>query len=277
MQAEAVKLFEQLKAELGKPNAQLKQCQDAYVKLKMMTAQIQLQMNSPSANADPQWTLFNREVLEAGANLALKLKDVPAFDRAMSQLTTFYYDANVQSGTISNNNKSSVPQSTRMYPLLGLHLLSCLLRSDNAAFHQAVECLDATELSNPNPYIKIAVQVEQSLMEGRYAAVKKLRQQVPAEEYGFFLDLLMDSIRDEIADCAEKAYDELPLTSAAVLMQQQSSQQVVKQMAQERNWNLVGDVIKFGDGSSQQELVNINSIGLMKNVLHYAREIERIV
>lgn len=55
-------------------------------------------------------------------------------------------------------------------------------------------------------------------MEGSYSKVWRSRDQVPREEYRFFVDGLMDTIRREIASCEEKAYDSLPLADAATLL-----------------------------------------------------------
>lgn len=41
---------------------------------------------------------------------------------------------------------------------------------------------------------------------------------MPREEYRFFVDGLMGTIRREIASCEEKAYDSLPLGDVATLL-----------------------------------------------------------
>lgn len=55
-------------------------------------------------------------------------------------------------------------------------------------------------------------------MEGSYSKVWHARQQVPAEEYKYFIDSLMGTIRNEIATCEESAYASLPLKDAATLL-----------------------------------------------------------
>src|SRR5690606_21278479 len=69
-----------------------------------------------------------------------------------------------------------------------------------------------------NIYIKHPIQVEQCLMEGSYGKVWNSRANVPAPEYVFFMDILMGTIRNEIASCSEKAYTSLPLADAATLL-----------------------------------------------------------
>jgi 26S proteasome regulatory subunit N12 len=48
---------------------------------------------------------------------------------------------------------------------------------------------------NDNPYIRHPVNLEQWLMEGSYSKVWNAREVAPAEEYGFFVDSLMGTIR----------------------------------------------------------------------------------
>jgi 26S proteasome regulatory subunit N12 len=56
-------------------------------------------------------------------------------------------------------------------------------------------------LISENIYIKHPVKIEQSLMEGSYSKVWNARQDVPAEEYLVFMDLLMQTIRFESVIC----------------------------------------------------------------------------
>lgn len=46
-----------------------------------------------------------------------------------------------------------------------------------------------------NIYIKHAIAIEQFLMEGAYNKVISSRKDIPAESYGYFMDLLMDTVR----------------------------------------------------------------------------------
>lgn len=73
-------------------------------------------------------------------------------------------------------------------------------------------------------------------MEGSYSKVWNAREEAPAEEYKFFVDSLMGTIRyvcgdghlndtdyirnyrNEIASCEEAAYESLPLKEAATLL-----------------------------------------------------------
>ncbi len=81
-----------------------------------------------------------------------------------------------------------------MFPLIGLNLLRLLAQTRIAEFHTQLELIDPEQLHS-NIYIKHPVQLEQWLMEGRYNKVWHARQDAPAQEYLFFVDMLMETIR----------------------------------------------------------------------------------
>ena len=62
--------------------------------------------------------------------------------------------------------------------------------------------LPCSELSNV--YIKHPVSLEQYIMEGSYNKVLSLKGNVPAESYNYFFDILLNTVREEIASCLEK-------------------------------------------------------------------------
>lgn len=121
-----------------------------------------------------------------------------------------------QFATIWNEN-SNLPPSSLKYNLIGLNLLCLLSQNRISDFHTALEQIEPEQLNN-NPAIQHPVKLEQSLMEGSYNRVWSSRSVVPAPEYLFFIDILMDTIRNEIASCSEKAYTSLPLSDAGTLL-----------------------------------------------------------
>lgn len=52
------------------------------------------------------------------------------------------------------------------------------------------------------------------------------KDNVPAESYNFFIDILLDTIRGEIAACMEKAYDKVTLNEAARMLHLNSMQAI---------------------------------------------------
>jgi 26S proteasome regulatory subunit N12 len=91
---------------------------------------------------------------------------------------------------------SALPHSEREYPIRGLNLIRLLIQNRIADFHTTLESLPlpADELI-ANPFIRHPVNLERWLMEGSYSKVWNAREEAPAEEYKFFVDSLMGTIR----------------------------------------------------------------------------------
>lgn len=119
-----------------------------------------------------------------------------------------------------------LPVSQRMFPLIGLNLLRLLAQSKIAEFHTEIESLDIDVILT-NIYIKHPVQVEECLMEGSYNKIWLAKSNVPAEEYLFFMDILVTTIQREIAACCEKAYESIPIADAATLLYFKNTEEVV--------------------------------------------------
>merc|ERR1712241_508466 len=147
--------------------------------------------------ANERELLVMREVFEIGAQYSVCAKDVPSFERYMSMLKSVYTD-----------QSKSLPESSRKYELLGLNLLCLLSQNRLSDFHTELELLPC-EILLENPYIANPVQLEQFIMEGKYNKVIDTRYNVPADSYKFFIDVLLVTIRDEIASCMEKAYEDI--------------------------------------------------------------------
>ena len=120
-----------------------------------------------------------------GAIWSIRARDVPSFDRYFSQLQTFYTDY-----------ASQLPPSPREFPIRGLNLIRLLTQNRIADFHTTLEALPlpADSLTS-NPFIAHPVNLERWLMEGSYSKVWNAREEAPAEEYKFFVDSLMGTIR----------------------------------------------------------------------------------
>ncbi|CAJ0647434.1 18004_t:CDS:2 [Entrophospora sp. SA101] len=143
-------------------------------------------------------------------------------------------------------------------------------------FHTALENIEPEQLLE-NDYIKHPVHLEQYLMEGSYNKVWNSRDKVPAPEYLFFIDILMETI-SEIASCSEKAYDNLPLSDAATLLfYNNNNQHEVSNFATERGWKINPEEKKIYFTTKDDNQVEIPSFNIIRQSLHYARELEKIV
>lgn len=163
-----------------------------------------------------------------------------------------------------------------MYQLLGLNLLSLLAQNRLAEFHTELELLPAKELQS-NVYIRHSVSLEQYLMEGNYNKVFLARGNVPADNYHFFMNILLDTLRDEIAACAEKAYEHISFSEATRILYFESEKDMAA-FAQKREWTLKEDKYYYFEPDPDKEMKQeIPAYKMIKNMLEYAKELERIV
>ncbi|KAL3897493.1 MAG: hypothetical protein SGPRY_013042, partial [Prymnesium sp.] len=164
---------------------------------------------APSAptSSQQQELLLAREILEHAALLSIKTMDIPAFERHVAQLRIYYTDC-----------ASVLPESQKQYPILGLNLLRLLAQNRIAEFHTELELIP-TPLQLTNIYIKFPAQLEQHIMEGSYNKVLSAKQDgLYSQEGMYFMDMLVDTVREEIAECSEKAYANIAATDLQSLL-----------------------------------------------------------
>merc|ERR1711862_605915 len=210
--------------------------------------------------------LIMREVFEIGAQYCVATKDAPSFERYMSMLKSIYTD---QSKTL--------PESSRMYELLGLNLLFLLSQNRLSDFHTELELLPP-EILLGNPYIENPVQLEQFIMEGKYNKVIDTRYNVPAESYKFFIDVLLVTIREEIASCMEKAYADIDVEECRKMLHLEKGE--LDKFVSDRNWSVdkKSKKIQFlhQEKKPSQEM-EVPSRELAAMAISYAKEMEKIV
>jgi len=212
--------------------------------------------------ANIQELAVSRDTLEIGAQYAVTVGDIPMFERYMAQLQTYYHDYSIK-----------LPESAFKYQLLGLNLLCLLAQNRVAEFHTELERLPGKEIQN-NVYIKHPVSLEQYIMEGSYNKVLLAKGNVPAESYNFFIDILMDTVRNEIASCLEKAYKDISCADAARMLSIPPGK--LMEYANSRKWEVVGDRLRYRQ-DNQQEDGGVPSLELANMAISYAREMEQIV
>ncbi|KAH9719085.1 26S proteasome non-ATPase regulatory subunit 8 [Citrus sinensis] len=206
-----------------------------------------------------------RDIYEHAVLLSVKVEDQDAFERDFFQLKPYYTDAGKR-----------LPPSPNEYMILGLNLLRLLVQNRIAEFHTELELLSSTALENP--CIKHAVELEQSFMEGAYNRVLSAKQNVPNETYGYFMDLLAKTVRDEIAGCSEKAYDYLSIKDARQMLLFTSDQELLEYVKEEHpEWEMKDGFVFFQKAKDSAPCKEIPSLQLINQTLSYARELERIV
>ncbi len=255
--------------------------------------------------------LLARQTLETGALLSIRLQQPDAFTRYYQQLLPFYELPDSSYQTSTNDLKSQRSKVT------GLYLLLLLTKGDYAGFHTVLEGLEVEQAGKGkglegDEFISYPVKLERWLMEGSYdrvwAATK--RDGVPSEEFGVFSEVsrpfknyygahtaskafrsimgteadfscqvLIGTIRDEIASCSEKAYPSLPIANAKNLLFLESEGSVVS-FAHGRGWVAKDGRIYFpqqqDDMRTEKEIL-VASGQVIENTIGYARELETIV
>lgn len=207
--------------------------------------------------------LLARNILETATLLSAKMNNFEAFERNITQLKPYY-----QSASFSN-----LQESPMQYTILGLNLLRLLANNQIADFHTELELIPTEMLDNT--YIKHPIQLEQYLMEGSYTKIIETRDNVPSPTYTHFMDDLVETVRNEIASCSEKAYPSLPVDQACKLFMFNSDQ--LKEFAEDRDWKINGNKIIFEIDTTEDEKEQIPATKVIGRTLLYARELERIV
>ncbi|KAL8945198.1 MAG: hypothetical protein Q9211_000279 [Gyalolechia sp. 1 TL-2023] len=235
----------------------------------------------PTPTTPAHILLLARQTLETGALLSIRLQQPDAFTRYYQQLLPFYEvpESSYQSG----NDKDSSSQRSKV---TGLYLLLLLTKGDYATFHTVLEGLEVEQAGKAqglegDEFISYPVKLERWLMEGSYDRVwgATKREGVPSEEFGVFSEVLIGTIRDEIASCSEKAYPSLPIVNAKNLLFLDSEGSVVE-FAQAKGWVVKDGRIYFPqsqeDMRTEKEIL-VASGQVIENTIGYARELETIV
>ncbi|KAI1959366.1 regulatory particle non-ATPase [Ophidiomyces ophidiicola] len=251
-----------------------------------------LQLNAliPTSSTPPQLFSLAREVLELGAITSIRRGDAPSFTRYYQQLQPFYDFERHIIATKGNPSQVDLQKSQRS-KITGLYLLLLLSMGNNTDFHTVLEGLvEEASIQGRNveddPYIKYSVELERSLMEGSYDKVwrETKLENVPSPDFGLFSDILIGTIRSEIADCSEKAYPSLPISNTKNLLFFNSEGAVIE-FAKERGWHLRDGRVYFPTQDEQSEHaapqtekeIVLTGGGVIENAIRYARQLETIV
>lgn len=203
-----------------------------------------------------------RHVLESATLLSILREDMTAFERSMIQLKIYYH--------------AGLEPSPLHYPILGTRLLQLLVENRMAEFHNELELLP--EQSRQDPNIAFAVKLEQYLMEGTYNKVLEARTNVPNPYFPFFLSQLLQTVRENIADCAEVAYQCLSLADAQKMLIFNSAAELSSYMQEDRTeWTVREGYVWFKAPEKSLGASDIPSLRLVGETLAYATELDRIV
>ena len=233
-------------------------------------------LDIPSNGTAPlESILLAANALELGVILSVADDlDMESFARNMSQLKPYY--ATLASYSSGSNSSSSNMTSQRKCHILGLNLMHLLVHNRLSEFHSELELLTDDEASTP--YVSFPITLERQLMVGSYDEVIAAGSAVPDPTYSYFMDSLLETVRDSIADCIEVSYKSMTLTDAVTMMKFTSLNELQDYLQDKReDWIVEGDSLTFQPPPLGSKAVDIPSMKLMAQSLSYATELERIV
>jgi 26S proteasome regulatory subunit N12 len=199
--------------------------------------------------------------LEFGVLLTVASGDLEAFSRNFAQLKPNYAQGS---------------PSERKAHMLGLNLMFLLVENRLSEFHAELELLSDHEAVNP--YVSFPIQLERQLMVGSYDELLSAHSRVPDPSYGLFMDRLLQTVRDSIADCVEVSYKTMKTNDAMTMMKFDSFEQLMDYIEECRDdWIVEDDIICFQPPPSGSKATDIPSMKLIAQSLSYATEMERII
>lgn len=199
------------------------------------------------------------EALEIGILLTVKDGDMDAFARNVAQIKPHY---------------AFLTTTPRKCHILGLNLMYLLVENRLSEFHAELELL--TEEEAQNAFVSFPINLERQLMVGMYSEVLNVEE--PDESFQFFVDNLLQTVRDSIADCVEVSYKTMKLTDAMTMMKFDSQSMLLEYVDNFRDdWIVQGDTLCFQPPPSGSKASDIPSMKLISQSLTYATEMERIV
>jgi 26S proteasome regulatory subunit N12 len=190
---------------------------------------------NPSASSSTRGEELSlaRDYLELGVLATAHQKDLAAFAVYFSQLQVYYSDLGAD----------ELSESPHYLMMLGLNLIRLLVCSRIAEFHSEMEKIPF-EVHGGNVYIRFAVELERYLMEGSYNKLLTSRKKVPANEYLPVVEMLEQTVRDEVANCIPQSYMQLSIPAAQRILMV-DTQDKVREIGEERKWTLSSDGTRF--------------------------------
>jgi len=268
------KKFQQLQQNLSGANPDLNACGAILNELKIFLLDLSFLPSTGQSVGKEEATLA-RQILEQGCFWGIKKGDIASFDRFYAQLKHYYFDLNTDGEQLQYRNE-----------LIGAYLLSLLSQNRNSEFHIELEVLDPSLVHSHNKnndttdsFLRYPVLLEQYLIEGSTNKFfKACLEESPSDSYKFFTNILVQTVRGDIADCVEKSFISLPLSDAKRVLFI-SDDNTLQALAAEKKWT-VGEqngVKCYNFEKEPPKVEVIPSKSLIKKSLAYAKEMERIV
>lgn len=97
---------------------------------------------------------------------------------------------------------------------MGLYLMFLLAKGRIHDFHTEMEQMEDLE----NRYVKFPIELERDVIEGRFSKVWSAKKDAPNDQYLFFFESLLLTIRKDIGACLQSSYQSLSQEEAAKLL-----------------------------------------------------------
>ncbi|KAH8270555.1 hypothetical protein KR018_011535, partial [Drosophila ironensis] len=259
-------LYNELKAEWSKINPNMTTCArllDGF-KLELVRSGFGSPQSAISSRQRDQ-IIRAREMLEIAVEHSIQIKDYAAFERYMSQLNTYYYDYD-----------KLLESSQNMHKFMGLNLLYMLATNRIADFHIELERLPSALLLH-NSFIMPVLDLENYYMEGRYNKILQAKKSMPSEIYSNFMDILVNTAREEIASCMEKSYLKMNPKQAAQRLGLRAGGTEFIDLAKKRKWTLDAEGNYDYAGLHTRPIEDVPARDIATQNLTYAHELEKIV
>ncbi|KAH8405353.1 hypothetical protein KR222_006055, partial [Zaprionus bogoriensis] len=260
--------YKELKEEWTKATPNLGRCSQLLELVKLEMARVGITgIQKPETLKESQKADLHtsREMLEIAIEHSIKVNDNAAFERYMTQLKMYYYDYD-----------KYLESSSQMHKFMGLHLLYLLATNRIADFHIELERLPSSLLLG-NAFISPVLALENYFMEGRYNKILQAKKSMPSELYSNFMDLLVNTARDEIASCMEKSYMKISTRQAALRLGLKPGGSEIAALAIKRKWTLDSDGNYNYAHLHTRQKEKVPAKDIAGHTLTYAHELEKIV
>ncbi|VDP12958.1 unnamed protein product [Onchocerca flexuosa] len=211
--------------------------------------------------------MIHRDVFEIDALCAILKSDLGSFREAITVLINFY------------NSYGLSDEWPNKWLMIGLDLMFLLATNQHIQFHMLLEQIDQ-DIQQKNPYIETPVKLEQSLIEGAYHKIMLTEKNIPSPYYALFMRISMDTVRDEIASCMERAFLKVSQRDAARLLLFNDVNKMIS-FVEKRGWksSMCGRDVTYVFDEAHQTCAEprIDTKRITKQAIFYAKQLEMIV
>lgn len=169
-----------------------------------------------------------------------------------------------------------------------MQLLNLLVSNRTNQYHLLLCKLPPSVLLS-SPHLRFVLQLEEALREGTFHRILASKSQVPAPEYAWFVEGLVERIRTEIIQCLKASYDNLSVQEAIDYLLLSSNNSNQNQLGEEgsgktlfmaicqlNHWSIIGDIVHINPLPFSINSHEFIAHSVLSNNLSYAKQLEAI-